>query len=93
MCVKCLAQSLHTLHDHPAEEAHMGTPGRPGVSGGGEDRVTRRGLRTSAHATRQLSLSTYSNSLVQQFFTPGAILPPPPRDNGQRLETSVVAPA
>lgn len=60
---------------------------------GGGDGVTRRGLRTSAHATRQLSLSTYSNSLVQQFFTPGAILPPPPRDNGQRLETSVVAPA
>lgn len=70
--MKYLAQSPHTLYDHLACPAHP-------AGGGG---VTCRGLCTSARTKCRPSLSTFSNSPVQQFFTRGRSCPLRPGTTG-----------
>lgn len=89
--MKYLAQSPHTLYDHLAEEAPGGAPGLPGASGG----------RGWGDLQGTLHIRSYEVPTVTQHFLQlsgstvlhaGTILPPPPRDNGQCLETSGVVP-
>lgn len=70
--MKYLAQSPHTLYDH------LACPARPAGGGG----VTCRGLCTSARTKCRPSLSTFSNSPVQRFFTRGRSCPLRPGTTG-----------